>query len=97
MSRFLAAAMIIVVNFNPQVTFANIFESIPDRIICSFKEREGRPSGHVVLYIDSKLDDGTVWYRSLGETSRVVVLTAEGKLESANRVFQLHSCKKIFN
>ena len=95
MFRFFAVGLIILICFTTTNSFATIFESIPDRVICSFKERTGRPSGHVVLYIDTKLDDGTVWYRSLGETSRMVVLTAEGKIESANRVFQLHNCKKM--
>ena len=95
MIRLLLTGVIVLLSFTPQVAFATIFESIPDRVICAFKEREGRPSGHVVLYIDTRLDDGTAWYRSLGETSRMVVLSAEGKIESANRVFQLDSCKKM--
>ena len=95
MDRFLIAAVIVSLALTPQAISAAIFESAPDKIICSFKERPGRPAGRVVLYVDTKFADGTVWYRSLGEISRVVVLDEDGNFKSSTKLFQFKDCEKV--
>jgi len=95
MNRYLIVAIILFFALTPQTIWAAIFESTPDKIICSFKKRPGRPAGRVILYIDTKFANGTAWYRSLGELSRVVVLDVDGNFKSTAKLFQLKDCEKL--
>jgi hypothetical protein len=95
MNRYLIVAIIVFFALTPQTNSAAIFEATPDKLICSFKTRPGRPAGRVVLYIDTKFADGTVWYRSLGDAPRVVVLDADGNFKSSTTLFHLKDCEKL--
>jgi hypothetical protein len=95
MNPYLIAGFIVLFGLTTQTTSAAIFESTPDKVLCSFKERTGRPAGKVVLYIDTKFEDGTAWYRSIGESSRVVILDANGNFKSTTRLFLLKDCEKL--
>ena len=63
---------------------AEIFEGMPDVVVCEIEIPQQRRTGRVVFYLDAQEDGGMTRYTSLGVAPMQVRIAADGTISKDN-------------
>ncbi|MEM8813465.1 MAG: hypothetical protein AAGF59_12670 [Pseudomonadota bacterium] len=63
---------------------AGVIDGAPDAIVCTIDSRGAQPGGRLVFYIDSRWQDGTLYYKTLGRDSQQLTVNPNGTIEAGN-------------
>ena len=82
-------ALIAVTCLTLSPALAGIFDNAPDAIVCPFAATAKRPGGLLVFFVDARVEDGRLIYKSLGVTPLQLIVDADGAIE-AGRIAECH-------
>jgi len=61
---------------------AEIFKGFPDAIICKYQGAARDMGGEAVFYVDSRQDDGVVFYKLFGRVPVVLKIGPDGMVDA---------------
>ncbi len=77
------AALIALAGLVPSPASAGIFNNAPDAIVCPIAAKADRPGAHIIFYVDARVDDGRILYKSLGVPISLTI-NAKGVIDARN-------------